>query len=162
MTADLVIHDTLSVEAPSILDISHSVDVFESEDIETVEELLRDYFRDGASKSGYYFLSAIQNSEVVGFACFGPRALTEGTFDLFWICSRKGAQGKGVGGALLEQVEADVIMMGGRLIVLETSTLPGYAPARRFYETHRYRCEGIIEDFYKPGDGLVLFSKKIR
>ena len=58
-------------------------------------------------------------------------------------------------------LEQDIIALGGRLLIIETSTRPDYEPARRFYLAHHCRQEAIIEDFYHPGDGLVLFSKKI-
>ena len=69
-------------EAEAILAISRSVGVFDAEEIATVDELLREYIGQGARKSGYHFLSYRNEEHVLGFACYGPRALTCGTFDL--------------------------------------------------------------------------------
>jgi GNAT superfamily N-acetyltransferase len=41
------------------------------------------------------------------------------------------AQGRGIGHALLARVEAEVQTRGGRLLLIETSGTPAYAPARR-------------------------------
>ena len=161
MTEEIQIRTTRPEEAPAILAMADAVGVFDREEVATVDELLREYIGDGPQKSGYYFLSCGQNGRVIGFACYGPRALTRGTFDLFWICSAPGEQGKGVGSALLRQAEQNVRASGGYLIIVETSSSPDYDAARRFYEAHAYRREAVIQDFYSKGDGLVLYSKKL-
>ena len=96
-----------------------------------------------------------------GYACFGPHSLTQGTYDLYWIVVDPTAQGHGIGHALLARVEAEVQARGGRLLLVETSGTPAYAPARRFYENSGYRCEATIHDFYALGDDLVIFSKDL-
>jgi len=98
---------------------------------------------------------------MLGYACFGPHPLTQGTYDLYWIVVDPIAQGRGIGHALLARVEAEVQARGGRLLLVETSSTPAYASARRFYESSGYRCEATIHDFYAPGDNLVIFSKDL-
>jgi len=96
-----------------------------------------------------------------GYACFGPHPLTQGTYDLYWIVVDPTAQGRGIGHTLLAQVEAEVQARGGRLLLVETSSTPAYAPARRLYETSGYRCEATLHDFYALGDDMVIFSKDL-
>lgn len=151
------IHITQPDEAEAILAIARGVGVFDEQEIATVDELLRAYLGQGAPASGYYFLTCHLDGRVAGFACYGPRALTHGTFDLFWIATDRAAQGRGVGGALLRRVADEVRAQGGRLIVAETSGRPEYAPTRRFYETHNYERAAVIADFYAPGDDLVIY-----
>ncbi len=98
---------------------------------------------------------------MLGYTCFGPHPLTEGTYDLYWIVVDPIAQGRGIGHALLARVEAEVQARGGRLLLVETSSTPAYTSARRFYETSAYRCEATIHDFYAPGDDLLIFSKDL-
>jgi len=161
MTEDLHIRATQPAEAPAILAITRETGVFSAEEIDTLDELLRDYANLGPKQSGYYFLSGVQSGQLVGYVCYGPRAFTQGTFDIFWICSQPAAQGQGIGSALSRQAERDIAAMGGRLAIIETSTLPDYEPARRLYEKLRYRREAVIKDFYHQGDGLVLYSKRV-
>lgn len=71
------------------------------------------------------------------------------------------ARGCGIGHALLAKVEAEVEARGGRLLLAETSSTPDYALARRFYETSGFRYEGIVHDFYAPGDDLLIFAKDV-
>jgi GNAT superfamily N-acetyltransferase len=152
---------TRTEEAGTILAIARGVGVFDDEEVATVDELLREYLSKGAHKSGYTFLSCRAGERVLGFACCGPRALTCGTFDLFWIATAKEAQGHGVGGALARRVAQEVKSLGGRLIVAETSGRPDYAPTRRFYETHGYACAAAIADFYAPGDDLAIYVQRL-
>lgn len=156
-SSNLQIDVTRPEEAEAILEIARGVQVFDAEEVATVDELLREYFDKGAQASGYYFLSCRVDERALGFACYGPRALTYGTFDLFWIATDKKAHGRGVGGALLQRVAQDIRAMGGRLIIAETSGRPDYAPTRRFYETHNYTRAATIADFYAPGDDLVIY-----
>jgi ribosomal protein S18 acetylase RimI-like enzyme len=147
-------------EAEQIVSVAREAGVFNAEEIAAVEELMGDYIARGDA-STYRFLSYRQDGHVVGFTCYGPRSLTQGTFDLYWICSAPSAQHKGVGSALLQQTEQEIRTKGGRLVIVETSSLPEYKPARRFYESHGYRREAVIADFYVEGDSLVLYSKKL-
>ncbi len=160
-TAKLQINVTRPEEAEAILAIARDVQVFDAEEVATVDELLREYFEQGAQESGYYFLSCQADGRVLGFACYGPRALTYGTFDLFWIATEKMAHGRGIGGAVLKRIAQDIRAMGGRLIIAETSGRPDYVPTRRFYETHDYVRAATIADFYAPGDDLVIYVQRV-
>ena len=71
------------------------------------------------------------------------------------------AQGRGIGHALLTRVEAEVKARSGRLLVVETSSTPAYASARRLFEISGYSCEAMIHRFYAPGDDLLIFSKDL-
>jgi ribosomal protein S18 acetylase RimI-like enzyme len=152
---------TIPAEAGQIMAIAREVDVFNAEEIVTVQELLDEYFARGAEASGYYFLSCRMGDQVIGFACYGPRALTKGAFDLFWIATAKSTGRQGIGGALLAQAAAEVKALGGRLIVAETSGRPDYAPTRLFYEKYGYVSEATIADFYAPGDDLMIYIYRL-
>jgi len=58
-------------------------------------------------------------------------------------------------------VEAEAQAQGGRLLLIETSSTPAYAPTRRFYAACGYPCEATIQDFYAPGDDLMIFAKRL-
>lgn len=160
MTTVLEIRATRANEAGQIVNLARRAGVFDEEEIAAVEELVNDYIAKGDG-SYYRFLSCCQNGRVVGFTCYSPRSLTKGTYDLCWICSAPDAQRQGVGGALIQQTEEAIRARGGRLALVETSSRPEYEPARRFYESHGYRREAIVEDFYAEGDSLMLYSKRL-
>jgi ribosomal protein S18 acetylase RimI-like enzyme len=159
-TDKIEIGATRADEGEQIVGVTREAQVFSAEEIAAVQELVDDYVANGDA-STYRFLSYRLDGRVVGYTCYGKRSLTDSTFDLYWICSAPSAQRKGVGHALLQRTEQEIRAMGGRLVMVETSSLPEYEPAWRFYDSHGYRRQAIIEDFYAEGDGLVLYSKKL-
>jgi ribosomal protein S18 acetylase RimI-like enzyme len=66
-----------------------------------------------------------------------------------------------VGHALLSEVEREVRSRGGRLLLVETSSMPTYARARHLYETSGYRREAVVRNFYARGDDLVIYVKDL-
>jgi len=133
--------------------------MFNSTEIDTVEELWGEYLEKGANESGYEFWVWRDEPGIVrGYACFGPRGLTQGTYDLYWIAVDPAAQGQGIGKQLLRETESEISRQGGRLLIVETSGLPKYQPTRAFYSSAGYLLEATIRNFYAPGDDLVIFT----
>ena len=114
-----------------------------------------------SSKSDYQVLVAAKGDDVVGYICFGPTPMTEGTFDLYWIASAPEVRGQGVGGALVSAMEGELRRRKARLIRVETSAMEAYGPTRGFYEAMRYREEARFRDFYKIGEDLIILSKRL-
>ena len=141
--------------------ISAKTTVFNQEEVECVDELWEEYLAQGSERSGYYFLVEKEAERVLGYACYGPRSLTSGTYDLYWIAVDPTARRGGVGRGLLAASEQAVRKLGGRLLVLETSGLPAYEPTRKFYLTTGYTLEATLKDFYSEGDDLVIFTKRL-
>ena len=150
-----------NTDGRSIIDMTAAVNIFTPTELSCVEELWSAY-RDRGEDSGYIFL-VYRDDEggMLGYTCFGPHALTQGTYDLYWIVVAPDAQGHGVGHALLVEAEAEVRARGGRLMLIETSDTPLYDPARRLYETSGYGREAIVHSFYAPGDSLLIFAKQL-
>jgi GNAT superfamily N-acetyltransferase len=147
-------------DTPSILALSRAEPLFTQDDVEVVEELLEDYF-DDPEEYEYYFLTADGSDDVAGFACYGPTPLTQGTYDLYWICVAPGHRRNGVGGQLLEAVEDAVRERGGSLLVIDTSGQQAFAGTRAFYERCGYQASSRVPDFYAPGDDLVKFYRSL-
>jgi ribosomal protein S18 acetylase RimI-like enzyme len=141
--------------------ISASTTVFNQEEVECVDELWQEYLSEGPERSGYYFLVEKEADQILGYACYGPRSLTSGTFDLYWIAVDSTVRRGGVGRRLLAACEQAVKNLGGRLLVLETSGMPTYVPTRNFYLSTGYTLEATIKDFYSQGDDLVIFTKHL-
>lgn len=101
------------------------------------------------------------DGKLLGYICFGPTPMTEGTFDLYWIATAPEARGKGVGSALIGAMEHELRQRGGRIVRVETSAQEAYGPTRGFYQAMRYEEEARFRDFYKPGDDLVILAKRL-
>ncbi len=98
----------------------------------------------------------------MGYICWGPTPLTEGTWDIYWIAVAADKQREGIGTALLKSAEDRIKQNNGRLIFIETSSKPEYEEARRFYVSNSYKLICQIADFYAPGDDKLIFRKKLR
>ena len=66
-----------------------------------------------------------------------------------------------MGGTLLRYVEEDIRLLGGRLLLIETSSLPHYELTRKFYLKHHYEQTGVLRDYYADGDDMVVFRKRL-
>jgi D-alanine-D-alanine ligase len=148
-------------DGQSVRSITENTNVFLPEEVMCVTELWDEYLLRGSQNSGYYFVVEREDGQVRGYACYGPRALTEGTFDLYWIAVDPESRRAGAGRLLLDWVEIDIRQKGGRLVVVETSGVEKYAPTRRFYLATGYILEATLRDFYKDGDDLVIFTKHL-
>lgn len=117
-----------------------------------------------AAESGnreYIGLVAQAGPDLVGAVAYGRTPMTDGTYDLYWIACAPARQRTGVGSALLGAMEADLRQRGARLVRVETSGMPAYQPTRAFYERFQYRETARLRDFYRPGDDLVIFAKRM-
>ena len=104
---------------------------------------------------------AARDARVVGAVAYGHTPMTVGTYDLYWIICEPALQRRGVGGALLRAVELDLRRRGGRLVRVETSGTQAYQATRAFYQRFGYRETARLADFYRPGDDLAIFTKRL-
>jgi len=144
----------------AIRDIVTSTHFFYDFEIPVAVELAEARLIEGDA-SGYFFIFVEVDGKTVAYSCFGPVAMTEGGFDLFWIVTHNDYRALGLGKILLEKTHQSVKEMGGRYLVAETSAMEKYAPTRHFYEKNEYSKEAEIADFYKIGDGKVIFVKRL-
>ena len=156
-----LINNAKREDGEEILQLTANAGVFKPTEVSTLGEIWDEYLRNGADVSGYYFIACRENGHLYGYACFGPHPLTEGAYDLYWLAVEQGHRGRGIGHALLQKVESEIARLGGRIIVVETSSLEEYSPARHLYATAGYQAEAMIRDFYSPGDHLVTFTKHL-
>ena len=148
------------VDGLQIQDITARAGVFSQEEVECVSELWQEYLTLGPETCGYNFIVERDGDQVLGYACYGPRDLTDGVFDLYWIAVDPNARRSRVGHGLLTASEEAVCKLGGRMLIAETSGTPHYEPTRKFYFSMGYKIEATIKDFYVMGDDLTIFIKR--
>lgn len=148
-------------DGSQIQSIAARAGVFSEEEVDCVVELWEEYLALVSERCGYNFIVDREGDRVLGFACYGPRDLTDGAFDLYWIAVDPIARCNGVGRKLLTAAEEAAHAMGGRMLIAETSGAPHYEITRKFYLSMGYKNEATIKDFYTIGDDLLIFVKRI-
>ncbi|MBL8006711.1 MAG: GNAT family N-acetyltransferase [Ignavibacteria bacterium] len=133
---------------------------FTGDEINIALELIDIYIKDKEQKDYEIFVDE-KEGEVLGYICIGPRPLTEGTYDLYWIAVNPEIQSKGIGSSLIKFMEEHLKRKNGRLILIETSGKESYKKERKFYEKNSYNELVNIKDFYKVNDSLVIYGKYI-
>ncbi len=121
-------------------------------------ELVEAAVEEGPS-AGYHFVIADDGDEIAGYTCFGLIDGTESAFDLFWIVVDPNKQGGGIGKQLLKHTEEAIAKAGGTRYYAETSSTDKYEPTRKFYLRAGFREVACIADFYRPGDGKVIYER---
>ena len=135
--------------------------VFTREEIVVAKELIDIVLKDGRQKDYRIHCMVDGQDQPVGYICYGPTPMTEGTFDLYWIVVDPNCQGQGIGSKLLFFLEKVLKGMGGRMILAETSSIPEYEETQRFYLQKGFQEVGRVPDYYYPGNDRITYCKRL-
>ena len=127
-----------------------------------LDDMLVDYF--GAQRSDDVWLTADgagPDRGPVAVAYVAPERMTSGTWNLLLVAVDPASQGRGVGAALVHEVERALAERGARVLLVETSGLPEFTRARAFYRATGYHEEARIREFYAAGEDKVVFRKAL-
>jgi ribosomal protein S18 acetylase RimI-like enzyme len=155
-----MIRPTRPDDTPFLVEIAEGTGVFRAIEIDALKEVLNDFHAYNHAH-GHRAITYERDSQIIGFAYFAPAAMTDRTWYLYWIAVTKKIQARGVGGELLRYAEEAIRKANGRILMLETSSLPTYDLTRKFYLKQGYHQAGVLHDYYTDGDDMVVFSKRI-
>jgi len=133
--------------------------LFDADHIDVVRDLLNDHF--AAPSPQQLFLVTQDGQGLNGIAYAHAAAAADRAWYLTMIGVLPQAQRAGVGGALLGAIEKELQHRRQRLLLVETSAVSRFEPARRFYVKSGYHEEARVRDFYEDGDDMVLFCKPL-
>jgi GNAT superfamily N-acetyltransferase len=153
-----MIRPSVPEEIPALVSIAHGTNVFKPHELIALKEVLDDYFA-ANHREGDRCVTYEKDKQPIGFAYWAPAAMTDQTWYLYWIAVNKDVQARGVGAYLLKHAEEAIKKAGGRLFLIETSSLPHYTLTRKFYLKHHYEQHAVIRDYYSDGDDMVIFRK---
>jgi ribosomal protein S18 acetylase RimI-like enzyme len=134
---------------------------FKPHEVETLREVLADYHGGNADLGHVALTWEDIGDQINGLVYYAPAAMTDRTWYLYWIVVRGECRGLGIGKQMLHVVETDIRDRGGRLLLIETSSVPLYEPTRQFYLRTGYDRVAHIPDYYADGDGLMVFGKRV-
>jgi ribosomal protein S18 acetylase RimI-like enzyme len=155
-----VIRPAEPADAPRLAELTAATGLFRPGEIDTLRNLLEFYFdeepadhccfarRSGGRVDGYIYLGATEEA-------------TDGTWYVWWIAVDPSGQGRGAGRELLRFGEEEARRRGARVLFVETSGLPSYEGTRQFYERAGYEREAVLRDYYRDGDDMVVFRKRL-
>jgi GNAT superfamily N-acetyltransferase len=155
-----MIRPATPADTPVLKTLTARTGVFQPHEVDALQEVLDDYH---AGQGGDDHIAIVDEVEgrVVGYAYYAPDIMTNGTWFLYWIAVAKDVQAKGIGSRLLAQAEADARRRNGRLMLIETSSLPHSNLTRKFYLKQGYTIDAVLHDFYTDGDHMVVFRKRL-
>ena len=155
-----MIRPVAPADTPTLLSLTEATGVFKKHEIQALQEVLDEYH---ASNRGFGHVAVVdeRDGRIVGYAYYAPASMTDRSWYLYWIAVTKQIQAKGVGSGLLSHAEDDIRKKNGRVLFIETSSLPHYDPTRRFYLKHGYEVTGVLRDYYADGDDMVVFRKRL-
>jgi GNAT superfamily N-acetyltransferase len=142
----------------AILALTQSTNVFQPYEIDTLEAVLDDYFREN-SELDHRSVVFAERDEIIGFVYHAPEEMTIGSWTLWWIVVHPERQGQGLGRKLLAYAEADARTHGAARYFIETSSLPVYEPTRQFYLRTGYTLNATVTDYYNAGDDKLIYRK---
>jgi ribosomal protein S18 acetylase RimI-like enzyme len=152
-----MIRQTIAADTEALLAIVASSGQFGADGIAHVKVTLERYL---SGESEDIWLTA-DDSEPVAVAYCAPEALTDGTWNLLMLWTRKDREGRGHGSALIAKVEQALNDRGARLLIVETSGLDAFAPARAFYSRCGFRQEARISNFFAARDDKLIYTKAL-
>jgi ribosomal protein S18 acetylase RimI-like enzyme len=137
-------------------------DFFTPEEIHIAMELIDMVLNNQDQKDYTIDCMVDDRDDVLGYICYGPTPMTQGTFDLYWIVVDLDDQGKGVGSALLDFLEEALSRKEARMILADTSSISSYEKTQKFYIKKGFEEIARIPDYYFPGNDRITFCKKLR
>ncbi len=133
---------------------------FTDEEVAIAAELAELRLMNGEA-SGYHFILANIGGALAAYTCYGPIGGAERAFDLYWIVVDPHRQAQGLGTLLLAETETALRTLGATRYYADTSSTGRYAPTRAFYLKNGFREVANIPDFYREGDGKIIYEKRL-
>lgn len=149
-----------SGDLPRLLEIASQIG-FEDEELTFLAEQLQ-ACTSGALGEHHRGFTIDEGEGPVAIAYGSAEMMTNATWNLLLLAVRPDLQRTGSGTRLLAHVEATLAEAGFRLLIIDTSSLDDFAPARSFYARNGYQQVASVPDYYDDGDGRVTFSKRLR
>ncbi len=146
-------------DTDTLVALTEATEHFKPLEIVALREVLDDYHAVNHA-DGHFALTLEEAGVILGFVYYAPAEMTERTWQLWWIAVRKDQQGRGAGTRLLHHVESEIRdRHRGRVLFIETGSLPLYDLTRAFYLKNDYEQHALLKDFYAAGDSMVVFRK---
>jgi GNAT superfamily N-acetyltransferase len=140
-------------------EILRSTGFFYEFEIEIALDLASSSVQSDQEESSYCWIKITDNKKIIAFANYVKNSFSIHSWELYWIAVHQEFREKKLGSLLLKAVEDDIKSSGGKILWLDTSGRPLYAPTEEFYKRNGYTLRASLPDFYAPGDPKQVYSK---
>lgn len=126
---------------------------------ELLDDMISPYFNGNKED---FWITYEEDNVSVAVAFYAPEKMTNGTYNIYLIAVHPNFQGKNIGRELLLYIEQHLKSRNERIVLIETSGLPEFENARKFYRKNGYHQEAVVREFYAEGDDKVIFHKFLK
>lgn len=126
---------------------------------EYLDEMISDYLNNADTQEIWFAHFDDATPDAIGYCV--PEKLTEGTYNLLAIGVSRSAQRNGLATAMMQYIEQLLRRIGGRILIVETSSDDAQMGARKFYQKIGYTQMAVITDFWKDGEDKIVFWKRL-
>ena len=155
MADSLHVRALLRADLPGVSSVLDDTGLFPTE---LLPEMAEPFLSGSAD---HLWLVICEGEAVLGFAYVEPERMTDNTHNLLAIAVSPARQNGGVGKALIEAVERRLAEAGGRVLLVETSSLADFEPTRAFDDGLGFAREACIREFYAAGEDKIVFWKRL-
>ena len=145
----------------AIVDVLRRTGVFTEDEIDIARELADEALNLRLPTTTYRIAVTRTDGRLSGYILWGLTPFTKWSYDLYWMAVDPGVHRAGLGTRLVREMERCMRAEGGRIVRIETSSLPEYAATRAFYARIGYPETIRIPDFYWEGNALCLHFGRI-
>lgn len=157
-----MIRPATPADTSSIIDLSIATGLFPPEGVDTLREILEGFHTGQTGVEHRLDVYVEEGSDTpIGVIYYGPDAMTDRKWDLWMIAVSPDHQGQGIGRDLIMFTEEQILANQGRVLLIDTSSLPKYDGTRVFYAKLGYTEVARIPDYYADGESKVTFWKRI-
>lgn len=153
-----MIRPTREDDRAALMDLLRESGQFDDAGVAFVEATLNQHL---TSPGPEIWLTAEQDQVPVGVAYCAPEPVGPRVWNLLMLWLRPDQLGRGIGRALVQQVEDEVRRHAARLLIVETSSLPAFETARAFYARRGFVHEATVRDYFGDGDDKLILTRRL-
>ena len=154
-----MIRPAIPHDEPALMALANETGMFREGELEALAGMVSEYFAGILGDDHFWVVD--DDGGLQGAAYYAREMMGYGVWNLYFIGVRQAGRRQGRAGALLRNVEHALQARGARLLIIETSGVDAFEPARRLYRQNGYDEEARIREFYDAGEDKIIFRKKL-
>jgi len=152
-----MIREARSTDIADIIAIAKNTEMFGVEDLGMFTQFLQSAFDEDSDHQAKWLVD--DDGGVCAAACHTPEMMGQGVHNILFIGVLSSKRTQGRAKSLLKWIERALSTQGARMVLIETSSLEQFIPARTLYDRSGYLIEAQIRDFYNPAEDKIVFKK---